>query len=287
MNNKTFFIALIISLFFHLWVMNIFLLPFDMKEDQLNKEKSVLSTRMTFFHSNSFFQPTGEIVDTSFLEDREMADNILSKDMTIGQKKTLVENVKEEIVKEVEGRLPVIKEMTEQQEAIEKKKNEKIKEEEHIDQEKEVTVSPEKREMKSIQPLKKPEQSKEKSQNNEKMQQLDSNEENKEVTEKPPLDLTQSDFSDSQVIPPKIVSFYPPDYPENLRKREIEGHVQLRVLIDKEGKAIQVEIDNSSGYQAFDQAAMQSVHRWQFKPAQFGNKERESWVLIPVVFQLE
>jgi TonB family protein len=322
MNNKSFFIALIISLFFHLWVIQIYFIPFDKKQDQLKKEISVVSTRMTFFHSSSFSQPVEEIIDTSFPEDIEMADTILAKDMTIGQKKTLVENDKEEIVKNVKDSLPVIKERAEQHEAIEKGKIEKIIEEENIIQDKEDAVSPKKENIETIQPVAETEKEERESQNLPFIVESGIKEENKVIINKNetisvegkgqidpfqssnsvkdqtrknnllkqeeiPLDLTQSDFSDSQVIPPKIVSFYPPDYPENLRKREIEGRVQLRVLIDKKGEAIQVEIENSSGYQALDQAALQSAYRWQFKPAQFGNKERDSWVVIPVLFQLE
>ena len=89
------------------------------------------------------------------------------------------------------------------------------------------------------------------------------------------------------MIAPKIISFYPPKYPDNLRRREIEGQVQLRVLVDNEGNVIEALIDSPSSYQDFDQAAMESVFQWKFKPAQFDNKERDSWVLIPVVFKLE
>jgi len=41
---------------------------------------------------------------------------------------------------------------------------------------------------------------------------------------------------DNRIVPPKIISFLQPEYPENLRKREIEGNVQLKVLIDRRGK---------------------------------------------------
>ena len=277
MGNKLFFVALIISLLFHLWVIPFFLLPLDMKEYQIKEEKPAVSIRMTFFHSDSSAQPAGERIDKFLPEDREIADYILVRDINVGQKKTLVENVQEEIVKNVEDSLPVIKEMTEQEEAIEKKTNEKIKKEGQSDikaqNNKKARTSEEKDETSSFQSG---------GFGKDRM-----NENNQSEGEELPLDLTQSDFSDSQVIPLKIVSFDPPDYPENLRKREIEGCIQLRVLIDKTGKAVQVEIEKSSGYQAFDQAARQSVHRWQFKPAQFGDQERASWVLIPVVFQLE
>ncbi len=102
-----------------------------------------------------------------------------------------------------------------------------------------------------------------------------------------PLDLTRSDFSDEKIVPPKIISILQPKYPKNLRKRGIEGQLRLKVLIDQEGKVAQVEIHTSSGYQDFDQSAIEVVYQWQFKPAQIEGKERSSWVLIPIAFRLK
>lgn len=102
-----------------------------------------------------------------------------------------------------------------------------------------------------------------------------------------PLDLTRSDFSDEKIVPPKIISILQPKYPQNLRKRGIEGQLQLKVLIDQEGNVAQAEIHTSSGYQDFDQSAIEVVCQWQFKPAQIEGKERSSWVLIPIAFRLK
>lgn len=102
-----------------------------------------------------------------------------------------------------------------------------------------------------------------------------------------PLDLTRSNFSDEKIVPPKIISMLQPTYPQNLRKRGIEGQLRLKILIDQKGKVAQVEVHTSSGYQDFDQAAAEAVYQWQFKPAQIEGKERSSWVLIPITFRLK
>jgi len=105
--------------------------------------------------------------------------------------------------------------------------------------------------------------------------------------EEGPLDFTEEFFDRKNAIPPGIVIYVPPVYPEKLRKREIEGRVQLKVLISNEGQSIQIQIANSSGYHSFDQAAVESVKKWRFSPARIGEKNRESWVIVPVTFRLK
>jgi|LDZT01.1.fsa_nt_gi TonB family protein len=297
MSNQSFVIALIISIFFHLWMVPTFLFPFDVREYQLNDEKPALSARITFFHSDSFTQSTEEGIDVSLPEDGELSDNISIEDIATGKKKNLIENVKEETDQRFEDSLPISKEMKNQDEVIEKEINETIKEEDSIEAKQETTVLSEKEDLKPFQPASDSEPDNAHAQNNEKAQLFSLQSEGSKKEQKDesdhsvegelPLDLTKSDFLDDRIIPPKIVSFSSPDYPEHLRKRKIEGRVQLKVLIDKEGKAIQVEIEKTSGYQAFDQVAMQSVYQWQFKPAQIGKSNKESWVLLPIVFRLK
>ena len=107
------------------------------------------------------------------------------------------------------------------------------------------------------------------------------------VAQEEPLDLTGG-FSDRKnITPPDIIVYKSPVYPEKLRKREIEGKVKLKVLINREGRAVQIRIAVSSGYRSFDQTALESVKRWQFSPARIGEKIRESWVIIPVAFRLK
>ncbi|MDD5015283.1 MAG: energy transducer TonB [Atribacterota bacterium] len=100
------------------------------------------------------------------------------------------------------------------------------------------------------------------------------------------LDFSANNYPDN-VNPPELLEFQRPVYPKNLREREIEGKVILKILIDKEGKVQEIHIFESSGYEAFDQIAVKSVRQWQFKPAKKGNQPRESWVLIPINFQIK
>jgi TonB family protein len=101
------------------------------------------------------------------------------------------------------------------------------------------------------------------------------------------LDLTGPYEMGNQIDPPRIISFSYPDYPENLRKRGIEGDVYLKVLIDESGNVVKGDIYNSSGYNNFDEKAIQVVYKWQFEPAKFRDVAIKSLVIIPIKFKLE
>lgn len=77
-----------------------------------------------------------------------------------------------------------------------------------------------------------------------------------------------------------------PHYPEEARREGWEGEVFLRVLVDPEGRPESIELSRSSGFEALDQAAVQSVKSWRFQPARYGDRRVESWVKIPIVFRL-
>lgn len=78
----------------------------------------------------------------------------------------------------------------------------------------------------------------------------------------------------------------PPQYPESARRDGSEGTVFLAVLIDAQGKPRKIEISQSSGTPSLDEAATKSVRGWRFHPARQGERAVESWVKIPIVFQL-
>ena len=78
-----------------------------------------------------------------------------------------------------------------------------------------------------------------------------------------------------------------PRYPMEARRAGEQGTVMLRVLVNREGTAVQVELDKSSGSPHLDAAARETVKAWRFTPARRGAEAIESWVVVPVVFRLE
>ena len=79
----------------------------------------------------------------------------------------------------------------------------------------------------------------------------------------------------------------PPFYPGLARKRGQEGTVILQVLVNKEGRVDDLEIEDSSGFGLLDRAAETAVRKWLFDPAKHGQQEVSMWVRVPVTFRLK
>jgi len=93
------------------------------------------------------------------------------------------------------------------------------------------------------------------------------------------------------VVPPRFDAAYlqnpEPGYPMLSKRLGEEGKVLLRVLVNPEGLAEQVEVRQSSGHARLDQAALGTVRRWRFTPARRGADRLAAWVLVPLSFQLD
>jgi protein TonB len=78
----------------------------------------------------------------------------------------------------------------------------------------------------------------------------------------------------------------PAPHPAALRERGIEGAVVLRVKVDMQGRAADVQLLAGSGWRLFDEAALQQVRACRFVPAKQGGQAIDSWVEFPVRFAL-
>ena len=77
-----------------------------------------------------------------------------------------------------------------------------------------------------------------------------------------------------------------PIYPAMSRRLGESGVVHLRVEVDAEGQALQVEVKSSSGYPRLDRAAQEAVSGWRFIPARRGKLAVVSWVVVPINYSL-
>lgn len=78
----------------------------------------------------------------------------------------------------------------------------------------------------------------------------------------------------------------PAPHPAALRERGIEGAVLLRVRVDAQGRAADVQVVAASGWRLFDEAALQRVRGCRFVPALRAGEAVDSWVEFPVRFVL-
>jgi protein TonB len=78
----------------------------------------------------------------------------------------------------------------------------------------------------------------------------------------------------------------PPVYPWVARRRNYQGTVLLDVRVTAEGLVAEVKVARSSGYPVLDRSALKSVRHWRFEPARRGSHPIETWVQVPVRFEL-
>lgn len=77
-----------------------------------------------------------------------------------------------------------------------------------------------------------------------------------------------------------------PSYPLAARRRGMEGRVILHAYVRENGQCAEVRLQQSSGYELLDAAALQAVRRWRFMPALRGDVAVASWAEIPITFRL-
>lgn len=77
-----------------------------------------------------------------------------------------------------------------------------------------------------------------------------------------------------------------PDYPGMAKRAGEEGRVLLQVLVSADGAAESVELEQSSGFERLDNAAIAAVSRWRFVPARKGGQTLSAYVIVPIKFSL-
>jgi TonB family protein len=77
---------------------------------------------------------------------------------------------------------------------------------------------------------------------------------------------------EGEVRPPQALHMVQPVYPESARKDNLEGNVVVKTTIDEQGQVQGPAVETSSGHQILDQAALDAVSAWTFKPATLKGK---------------
>jgi protein TonB len=78
-----------------------------------------------------------------------------------------------------------------------------------------------------------------------------------------------------------------PTYPRDALRDAIEGTVMLRVLVDIDGRPLDVQVERSSGNRSLDRAAREQVlQHWRFRPATQNGRAVQAIGLVPVQFKL-
>lgn len=87
--------------------------------------------------------------------------------------------------------------------------------------------------------------------------------------------------------PPLLLSRVMPEYPRQARLRGVEGLVLLEAILDLEGR-IEEEIKVLQSIPSLDNAAIQALRRWRFRPARDHRNQPVRVILeVPVRFVLK
>ena len=75
--------------------------------------------------------------------------------------------------------------------------------------------------------------------------------------------------SETVDVPPRPIQRTAPKYPRKARKKGMEGYVVLSILVDESGGIQDVMIVDSQPVQEFEQAALEAVRTWVFRPGEY------------------
>jgi protein TonB len=79
----------------------------------------------------------------------------------------------------------------------------------------------------------------------------------------------------------------PPVYPRPAITRGWTGTVKLRIHVDASGRPMEVTVEQSSGHELLDEAAIKIVKsKWLFVPATQNGAPTDAWALVPIEFVL-
>ena len=88
-------------------------------------------------------------------------------------------------------------------------------------------------------------------------------------------------------VNPTLLHFEEAAYPEIARMMEAEGVVEIKILVDSNGKVIQAVVQKSNVIEALEVAAVTAARHCLFVPAKQNNKPVKSWVMISYSFTLD
>lgn len=86
---------------------------------------------------------------------------------------------------------------------------------------------------------------------------------------------------------PEVISKVSPEYPEEAKKKGLEGVVTLAIMVDAEGQVTELKVKSSSGIEAMDKAAVKAGWATKYKPAIQEGRPVASWVIYDVKFALD
>ncbi len=87
--------------------------------------------------------------------------------------------------------------------------------------------------------------------------------------------------------PLTVISRIPPVYPLHAKQRGIKGSVQVRFVVQEDGRVTDITIQESQPAGVFDASVLRSVAGWRFKPGTVAGTPVKAWAETTIRFELE
>lgn len=95
-------------------------------------------------------------------------------------------------------------------------------------------------------------------------------------------------FSAGQLDAPlAVLTKSPPIYPHGAKRRNIEGWIKVKFVVDEQGQVGQVKVLAAEPEGVFEQSVLQCIARWRFKPGTIGGRAVKALVEQTISFKLE
>lgn len=86
--------------------------------------------------------------------------------------------------------------------------------------------------------------------------------------------------------PPKHIELKPPKYPFTQHRKGNEGWVSLNFMVDPDGVPYDITVNDSSGEEAFERAAVKAAENFRYEPAVFKGAAIDAGANMSITFEL-
>jgi protein TonB len=113
---------------------------------------------------------------------------------------------------------------------------------------------------------------------------IESTELNVEAPPELPPPPKRAEFFTAFDEPPQIIVQVPPEYPEMARMAELEGVVMVQIGVNEFGDVVEATV--VQGIDGLNQAAIEAVYKWKFRPAKQRDIPVPVRIVVPIRFTL-
>jgi protein TonB len=99
-----------------------------------------------------------------------------------------------------------------------------------------------------------------------------------------PPPVARAEFFTAFDEPPQVIVQIPPEYPDMARMAELEGVVMVQIGVNEFGDVVEATV--VQGIEGLNQAAVEAVYKWKFRPAKQRDIPVPVRIVVPIRFTL-